>query len=71
MNSYVKLNLALFSGVLLTGCGATNLVSTPVENIDTIPLKVVELSETEKQRWGHADLFTYTIPGMSVDKAYS
>ena len=71
MNSYVKLNLALFSGVLLTGCGATNLVSTPVENIDTIPLKVVELSETEKQRWGHADLFTDTIPGMSVDKAYS
>jgi subtilisin family serine protease len=55
---------------LIMGCGATSMVSTPIENIDTIPLKISELSEQEKKTWGHADLVTDTIPGMSVDKAY-
>ena len=52
------------------GCGATSLVSTPVANIDTVPLKVAELTDAEKKNWGHTDLLTDTIPGMSVDKAY-
>lgn len=56
---------------LLAGCGATSLVSTPIENIDTIPLKISELTEAEKKNWGHKDLLTDTIPGMSVDKAYA
>ena len=56
--------------ILLMGCGATQLVSTPIENIDRMPLKVAELTEEEKKNWGHADLITDTIPGMSVDKAY-
>ncbi len=56
--------------ILLMGCGATQLVSTPIENIDRIPLKVAELTEDEKRSWGHADLLTDTIPGMSIDKAY-
>ncbi len=58
------------SSFFLVGCGATTLVSTPVENIDAVPLKVVELSEDQKKAWGHADLLMDTIPGMSVDKAY-
>ena len=61
----------LFVGLLLSGCSATALVSTPVENIDTIPLKVADLSEKEKKTWGHADLVSDTIPGMSVNKAYN
>ncbi len=52
------------------GCGATTLVSTPIEKIDTMPLKVADLTENQKKSWGHADLATDTIPGMSVDKAY-
>jgi len=70
MNSSLKLCVVLLSGSVLMGCGATGLVSTPVANIDTVPLKVSELSEEEKKNWGHTDLFTDTIPGMSVDKAY-
>ena len=59
------------SGALLfVGCGATALVSTPVENIDTVPLKVADLTEEEQKNWGHADLLRDTIPGMSVDRAY-
>lgn len=56
---------------LLVGCGATQLVSTPIENIDTVPLKITELTDLEKKNWGHLDLFTDTIPGMSVDRAYN
>ncbi|MBC6999137.1 S8 family peptidase [Cytophaga sp. FL35] len=56
---------------LLVGCGATNLVSTPIENIDTTPLKISDLSDAEKRNWGHLDLVSDTIPGMSVDKAYA
>ncbi len=60
-----------FTALFLYGCGSTLLVSTPVENIDSVPLKVSELTEEEKQSWGHLDLVSDTIPGMSVNKAYS
>lgn len=56
---------------LLVGCGATQLVSTPIENIDTVPLKITELTDAQKKNWGHLDLYMDTIPGMSVDKAYN
>lgn len=71
MTLYSKSFLGLLtSSILLVGCGATALVSTPVENIDTVPLKIADLSEGEKKTWGHADLVADTIPGMSIDKAY-
>jgi subtilisin family serine protease len=59
--------------LLLSSCGSSSpvLVSTPVENIDAIPLKISDLTDTEKKNWGHLDLLTDTIPGMSVDKAYT
>lgn len=66
-----KFIVAVACSILLLGCGATNLVTTPVENIDMVPLKVAELSETEKKRWGHSDLLSDTIPGLSLDKAYN
>ncbi|MBO0330875.1 S8 family peptidase [[Muricauda] lutisoli] len=63
--------LSVFTALFLMGCGSTALVSTPVENIDAVPLKVSELTEAEKKHWGHLDLIADTIPGMSVDKAYN
>ncbi|MBT8236103.1 MAG: S8 family peptidase [Bacteroidia bacterium] len=57
--------------LLIASCGGTTLVSTPVENIDSIPLKISDLTETQEQTWSHADLISDTIPGMSVDRAYS
>ncbi len=69
--SYLNSIAALgFSCFLIWGCGSTVLVSTPVENIDTVPLKISDLTEEEKKNWSHLDLVTDTIPGMSVDKAY-
>lgn len=65
----------LFSGlaaVLLASCGGgAPIISTPVSNIDKTPLKEAPLTEKEKHNWGHLDLIKDTIPGMSVDKAYS
>lgn len=56
--------------VLLAGCGSTALVLTPIEKIDTVPLKIAELTEEESESWGHADLISDTIPGISLNKAY-
>lgn len=58
------------ASILLMGCGTTALVSTPIENIDSTPLKVSGLTDAQKKHWGHLDLVADTIPGMSVDKAY-
>ena len=59
--------------ILLSSCGTSSpiLVSTPVENIDVIPLKVSDLTDAQKKTWGHADLLLDTIPGMAVERAYS
>lgn len=67
---FSKSILGLTSALLFMGCGSTALVSTPVENIDTSPLKIADLTDVEKKNWGHLDLASDTIPGMSVDKAY-
>ncbi|MFT5242666.1 MAG: subtilisin family serine protease [Glaciecola sp.] len=62
----------LFLSAILFGCGATTAVlSTPIENIDTSPLKESALTDSEKNEWAHLDLAKDTIPGMSVNKAYS
>lgn len=64
--------LSVLTAGFLTSCGGgADILSTPIENIDNTPLKVSELTETEKQTWGHLDLIKDTIPGMSVDKVYN
>ena len=67
---FYKPIVGMIAASILMGCGATTIISTPIENIDTMPLKVSELTDSQKKSWGHADLITDTIPGMSVDKAY-
>lgn len=72
----MKLNYRLIAylgiaATLFIGCGSTGeILSTPIENIDSSPLKVTELTEAEAKKWGHLDLVKDTIPGMSVVKAY-
>ena len=36
----------------------------------TIPAKKGTMSEEEIQKWPHADIYTDSVPGMSLDKAY-
>jgi subtilisin family serine protease len=70
MTRYFNRLILPFSAILILGCGATTLISTPIESIDTSPLKIADLSAIEKKNWGHLDLAKDTIPGMSLDKAY-
>ncbi|KAB1066483.1 S8 family serine peptidase [Tamlana haliotis] len=71
MKTFKTIATSAFAAVLLYGCGGSSIVSTPVENIDSSPLKVSELTEAEAHNWGHLDLVKDTIPGMSVDRAYA
>lgn len=62
---------AVLSATLFScGTGAP-IVSTPIENIDTTPLKELELTDEELNGWAHLDLVHDTVPGMSVNKAYA
>lgn len=61
------------AAILVAGCGTSNLVvnSQPIKVQKTIPQKNAELTEQQLQTWKSLDLVKDTIPGMSVDKAYS
>ena len=65
--------LTLVAAMLLVSCGGGSapIISTPIENIDTLPLKIAPLTTDQYKNWGAKDLITDTIPGMSVDKAYA
>ena len=65
------LYLSLAFAFALASCGTQQMVSTPVENIDNLPLKTTPVAENDLKRWSHLDLVKDTLPGMSVDKAYT
>lgn len=72
MKLFKSFTMLAFAASILLNCGApSGVVSTPLENIDSLPLKTSQLTEAEKQHWGHLDLKIDTIPGMSVDRAYT
>ena len=69
--SILKKTTYFLGALFISSCGSTAaILSTPIENIDVIPLKVIELSESEEKQWSHLDLITDTIPGISLHKAY-
>lgn len=56
---------------MLASCGSGfTIVSPPIENIDSTPIKTTELTEEQAKNWKDYDLVTDTIPGMSINKAY-
>jgi len=72
MKHFRSLALSIAFTAIISSCGVpSEILSTPIENIDNTPLKEQELTEKEKQTWGHLDLVKDTVPGMSVDKAYA
>lgn len=64
---YVSALLAL----ALASCGPQKMISTPIENVDNLPLKITPLAEKDLKRWSDLDLVKDTVPGMSVDRAYA
>ncbi len=67
--------ITLFSvamSAVLASCGSgAAIVATPIQNIDANPLKITPLTDAQLKNWPAKDLVNDTIPGMSVDKAYS
>jgi subtilisin family serine protease len=71
MKKLKTLLLIVITVSLLSSCGSVKILSTPIENIDNTPIKIIELTETEKQIWSHLDFVSDTIPGMSINRAYN
>lgn len=65
----------VFTGTLalmFASCSAQKgIVSIDPAKVDQMPLKTTPLAEKDLQRWSHLDLVKDTVPGMSVDRAYS
>lgn len=57
--------------LMVMGCNSSYLITAPPISYTNTSPKVVELTEQESRHWGHLDLQKDTIPGMSVDRAYS
>lgn len=57
--------------LLVMGCNSTSLITGSPITYPSNSLKLAELTEKESKNWGHLDLQKDTIPGMSVDRAYS
>jgi subtilisin family serine protease len=59
--------------VLLASCGTSKVSfkDKMMLNATDVPLKKASISDDELKRWSHLDIITDTIPGMSVDRAYS
>ena len=66
---YVSAIVAL----ILASCKTINTIPVPrgESNVVSITAKKVPLTKEQQHSWGHADLATDTIPGMSIAKAYA
>lgn len=71
MKQLFKIASTLLFVILVSACGGVSpLISTPVANIDSYPLKVTPLTEEQEKIWWHLDLEKDTVPGMSVIRTY-
>jgi len=81
MNMRIKsISVALIATMTLASCGTTKTTTstttktvkeiTIITAIDSIIAKKGEMSEVEVQAWPHTDVFSDSIPGMSLNKAY-
>ncbi|MEY2629311.1 MAG: hypothetical protein RLZZ469_206, partial [Bacteroidota bacterium] len=63
-------NHCRMKGLLYSVFSLLSLTVTAQET-QPVPFKKAPLTEEQQQRWSHLDLEKDSIPGMSVDKAYS
>ncbi|BCY27780.1 S8 family peptidase [Flavobacterium okayamense] len=71
MRTLKPIYISAVAALVLSSCGSSKMISTPIENVDNQPLKITPLAENDLKRWSHLDLVKDTVPGMSVDKAYA
>ena len=75
MNSIKPIYISALAILVLAGCGASKQVSNTSALVAvSAPLNIKKnapINESDLKRWSHLDIVKDTIPGMSVDKAYS
>jgi subtilisin family serine protease len=65
--------ISAIAALTLISCKTVNTIPVPAgtSNVVSITAKKAPLTKEQQQSWGHADLATDTIPGMSIAKAYA
>ncbi|MEP0713246.1 MAG: S8 family peptidase, partial [Algoriphagus sp.] len=71
IKSNFKLVASLGIGLIVMGCNTSSLITAPPITYPSNSPKTAELTEQQAKHWGHLDLQKDTIPGMSIDRAYS
>ena len=73
MKNLKTLFFASTTALFLASCGSsvTPISTAPLKNIDNQPTKVAVVEGDQLKTWSAADLSTDTIPGMSVNRAYT
>lgn len=74
MNTIKSISLSLLSALVLAGCGAQKLPNYKSVTAITAPENVTKkkaLTEDQLKYWNQYDLVKDTVPGMSVDRAYT
>jgi len=73
----LKSVVAILTTFIIASCGTTKTTAnnsakgiTIVTATNSMVAKQTEMTEAEIQSWPHADIFTDSIPGMSLAKAY-
>ena len=72
-----SISVALMATMILASCSSTKTATssnnkeiTIITATDNVVAKKGEMSESHVQNWPHSDIFSDSIPGMSLDKAY-
>ncbi len=75
---FSKIILGLGLATLLASCGTQQNTTTAkkdttpiVTNVDHLVAGQSDMTDEVKQGWPHMDVFTDSVPGMSLDKAYA
>lgn len=71
MNRPIYLLTALVVFIALASCASLSVPANPIQVGASLPAKTQNLTDTRLKTWLHADLVTDTIPGISVDRAYT
>lgn len=74
MNNFKTITLASVTLLALVGCGSSKKVydiSAQAVKATSGITKKTPLKESDLKRWSHLDIQKDTVPGMSIDKAYT
>ena len=63
--------LIAFTVSIPFSCATFKVTNTPIKDLSAIATKQAELNEEEKHTWGHLDVLSDSLPGMSVEKTYA